>query len=67
MTAVAYSFDQSKECYELIDEALELLKSDPPVGDEKEVEQWASGMYVRKRRWTSVYCKASSKQQCKTT
>ena len=48
VTAVAYSLDQSKECYDLIDEALELLKYDPPVGDEEEVEQWALDMCVCK-------------------
>ena len=43
---MAYSLDKSKECHDLIDEALILLKDDPLVGNKKEVEQWALGMCV---------------------
>ena len=48
VTAMAYSMekDESRECFDLIDEALELLKDDPPIGSKEEAEKWALGMYM---------------------
>ena len=38
--------DESREGFDLIDEALELLKDDPPIGSKEEAEKWALGMYM---------------------
>ena len=43
---MAYSRNQSNECLRFIDETVELLKGDPPVGNRKETQQWALGMYI---------------------
>ena len=48
VTAVAYSMDrdESSECYGLLNEALEFLKNDPPIGNKEVAKLWALGMHV---------------------